>query len=96
MSRLLSTLILTLAVAGATACSHHSRVHEHFGEAYREAIARSTDDPEGAAANADKPAPSGADGRTAEQTLGRYRQGLQPASKPTLPLPMIVTDTNSD
>jgi hypothetical protein len=32
---------------------------------------------------------------TAQQSLGRYRAGLTPAAAPALPLPMIVTDSDS-
>jgi hypothetical protein len=91
----MTALILTLTVAGFVGCSHTGNVAERFGDSYREAIARSTDDPEGSAANADRPAPSGADGVSASQSLGRYRQGLEPAGGPALPLPMIVTDQDS-
>jgi hypothetical protein len=95
MNKTMSALILTLAVAGLVGCSHAGRVDQHFGEAYHEAIVRSTDDPEGSAANADQPAPSGTDGVTASQAIGRHRQGLQPGGAPTLPLPMIVTGSES-
>jgi hypothetical protein len=94
MNKTLSTLILTLAVAVFVGCTH-SAVEESFGDAYRETTARATDDPEGSAANAERPGPSGVDGKTATQAVGRYRQTLQPGSAPTLPLPMIVTDTDS-
>jgi hypothetical protein len=95
MNKTINTLVLTLAVSGFVGCNTQGRVETHFGEAYREAVARSTDDPEGAAANADRPAPSGTDGVTAQQSLGRYRAGLQPGAAPELPLPLIVTDSDS-
>lgn len=95
MIKTICTLILTLALGGLVGCQGPSRVEEDFGNAYREAVARSTDDPEGSAANAGRPAPSGTDGVTAQQSLGRYRAGLTPAAAPALPLPMIVTDSDS-
>jgi uncharacterized lipoprotein len=95
MNKTLSILILTMAIALLAGCSHNSAVEQNFGNAYREAVARTTDDPEGSAANAERPAPSGLDGKTASQVIGRHRQALQPGSAPTLPLPMIVTDGDS-
>jgi hypothetical protein len=94
MNKTICILTLTLAAAGFSGCAHPSNVDEHFGEAFHEAIARSTDDPEGSEANAGRPAPSGADGVTASSALGRYRKGLEPGAAPTLPLPMIITDGN--
>ena len=95
MNKTICTLFLTVALGGLVGCETTSRVETHFGDAYRETVARATDDPEGAAANADRPAPSGTDGVTAQQSLGRYRAGLQPGAAPQLPLPLIVTDSES-
>jgi hypothetical protein len=87
--------ILLVAATGFAGCTHKSNVADNFGNAYREAVARSTDDPEGSAANADKPGPMGADGVSAAQSTGRYRAGFEPDSGGQLPLPMIVTDDAS-
>jgi hypothetical protein len=95
MNKTLSTLILALVIALFVGCNHNSLVEQNYGNAYREAVARTTDDPEGSAANAERPAPSGIDGKTATQVVDRYRQTLQPGSPATLPLPMIVTDGDS-
>jgi hypothetical protein len=95
MIKTICTLVLTLALGGLLGCQNSSLVEENFGNAYREAVARSTDDPEGSAANADLPAPLGTDGVTAQQSLGRFRAGMTPAAAPAIPLPMIVTDSES-
>ena len=95
MSKALSILILTLAVGAFVGCNHNGAVEQNYGNAYREAVARTTDDPEGSAANAERPAPSGLDGKTDSQVIERHRQTLQPGSAPSLPLPMIVTDGDS-
>jgi hypothetical protein len=87
-------LALALTLAPAAGCMH-SNVEKHWGEAYRESFARMTDDPEAAARNAEEPAPTGLDGVSAEGTLGRHRRSQQGPAGPQLPLPMIVTDTES-
>jgi hypothetical protein len=88
-------ILISILVTGLVGCSHPGNVEKHFGDSYREAVARTTDDPEGSAANADRPAPSGMDGKSASQAIDSYRQSLTPGSGPSLPLPMIVTDTES-
>jgi hypothetical protein len=88
-------ILISILVTGFVGCSHPGAVERHFGDSYREALARTTDDPEGSAANADRPAPSGLDGTTASQVIDRHRETLQPASGPSLPLPMIVTGSDS-
>jgi hypothetical protein len=79
---------------GAVGCMH-SNVDKHWGESYREMLARQTDDPEAATANAGAPAPQGTDGRTAEGTISKHRGTGAGKSGPSLPLPMIVTDSIS-
>jgi hypothetical protein len=93
-SKMAVALALALALAPAAGCMH-SNVDKHWGEAYRESIARMTDDSEAAARNAEEPAPTGLDGATAEGTLGRYRQSQRGTPAPQLPMPMIVTNTES-
>jgi hypothetical protein len=87
-------LALALALAPAAGCMH-SNLDQHWGEAYRESIARMTDDSEAAERNAEEPAPMGLDGTTAEGVVGRHRQSQGGAAAPQLPLPMIVTNTES-
>ena len=93
-SKMAIALALVLALAPAAGCMH-SNVEKHWGEAYRESIARMTDDSEAAARNAEEPAPTGLDGATAEGAVGRYRKGQGGSAAPQLPLPMIVTNTES-
>ena len=95
MNRWLYTLVVTGCIAALSGCANDSAVGEHFGDAYREAIARSTDDPEGSAMNASLRPPTGFDGTTSEQVMGKYRASLAPMASPTLPLPMIVTESSS-
>jgi hypothetical protein len=88
---------LCLAAAltlGAEGCSH-SNVEKHYGEAYREMVARQTDQPEAAEANAEKPLPQGLDGQTGAGVVTGYRKSEQGPAGPELPLPMIVTDQTS-
>jgi hypothetical protein len=85
--------VSAIVLLGALGCQH-SNVDAHWGEAYREILARQTADPEGAAANAGEPAPQGFDGATAEGVVKKYR-GVGGEPGPSLPLPMIVTDTDS-
>ena len=77
MNKTSCILILTIAVALFVGCNHNTAVDKNFGNAYREAVARTTDDPEGSAANASRPGPTGVDGKSATQAVGRYRQSLQ-------------------
>ncbi len=72
-----------------------SNLDKHWGEAYRESVARMTDESEAAARNAEEPAPTGLDGASAEDTMGRHRQSQRGPAAPQLPLPMIVTNTKS-
>ena len=89
MSRqFLVLLATTWLVVGSVACA--SNVSEHWGESYREMVARQTAEPEVAAKNAGEPAPQGLDGTSAEDVIGRYRGTGKP--RPSLSLPMIVTD----
>jgi len=82
---------LTLGAEGCT----HSNVEKHRGEAFRELVARQTDDPEAAEANAEKPLPEGFDGQTGAGVVTGYRKAEQGPAAPGLPLPMIVTDQTS-
>ena len=82
---------LTLGAQGCT----HSNVEKHRGEAFREMVARQTDDPEAAAANAEKPAPEGLDGQTGLGVVSGYRKAEQGPAAPEFPIPMIVTDQTS-
>ena len=92
MSRWISILAIASSVAVLGGCKH-SAVAEHIGDSYRQAIARTIDDPEGSAINADEPGPLGVDGKTGEQVMGRYRGSGTKA--PQLPLPMLVTGSDS-
>jgi hypothetical protein len=93
MNRIVAATAALLLLA-ATGCMY-SNVDKHWGESYRETLARQTDDAEGAAANAAAPAPQGTDGRTAVGVINKHRGAGSAKGGPSLPLPMIVTDTTS-
>ncbi len=89
-----TTALLGLALLLSSAC-HSSNVEKYWGEAFHANVRKQTDDPALATANASQPAPQGLDGRSAEAAMAGYRGAQQPGSGPSLPLPMIVTDTES-
>lgn len=86
--------VAAAAVLGAAGCTH-SNVDAHWGQAYREIFARQVDDPEGAARNAGEPGPMGYDGTTAQNAMTNRRKAEAGTGGSRMPLPMIVTDTQS-
>lgn len=93
-SRTTALLAAAGLLAASTACTH-SRVEEEWGNAYHENFAEMVADPAAELKNSVEPAPQGLDGNTGQQVMERYRASEAPSQEPSLPLPMIVTDTES-
>jgi len=92
-SKILSAFAALLALTCVGCMQSH--VDRHWGQSYREMVARQTADPEAAAVNAREPAPQGTDGVTAQGVVKKLRAAGKGQGGASLPLPMIVTDTES-
>lgn len=94
MSRKITTTTL-LAMALVLSACQASYVEKNWGEAFNANVRTQTDAPELATANASEPSPQGLDGRSADDAMNGYRAAQQPSAGPSLPLPMIVTGSES-
>jgi hypothetical protein len=97
MSRTTTTTMLaaagSLALGLALGCTHPSHVKAEWGKAYHENVEAMVADPAAELENASEPAPQGMNAVTAVGVMQGYREPQ--ASAPSLPLPLIVTDTDS-
>jgi len=73
-----STVMLLLAMGLLVGCSYGSAVDRHFGEAYREDVARMVADP---AASKEIATVEGLEGTTAEGVTENYHKGQKAESQ---------------